>query len=270
MIKSNILSGKVTRITAAVVMLIMSVVMLVSALNCSEVEVEAAQDIQYVIDDAGIISDSEEAKLNKLCNKVSKDCGIDMIIVTTRKGHDYGVFDEYMENLIKEKYGNYRYDDKEYSAVVFGIDMVSRAYRFCATGKARVNVTDGVYRKISDDAAEYLSDGDYYGACKYFVKHINNKLNDSIVYKLFYKWYIKLAISLVVAVIAVLIMMYNAKAHMTVADTTYTKNHQFRVNDRRDIFVNTTVVKHHIQTNNGGSHGGGGGGGHSGHGGGHF
>lgn len=50
-------------------------------------------------------------------------------------------------------------------------------------------------------------------------------------------------------------MAHNARAQMTVGSQTYTRDHKFDVRDRRDIFINTTVVKHKIETNhnNGGS-----------------
>lgn len=266
--KSGFLSGK---FFGAVKILIMTVVFLVAFSRLSEVKAwAAAEDIQYVIDEAGLLSESEEESLNKLCNKVSKNCGIDMIVVTLKNGYDYEEFDNYMEKLVADKYGNYKYSDNEYSAVVYGIDIKSRADRFCATGKARVNVSDGTYSDMCKKSESYLSEDDYYAGIKSFVKGVNVKLNDSIVFKLFYKWYIKLAISVVVAVIVVLIMMYNAKAQMSVSSTTYTKDHKFKVNAQRDVFINTTVVTRRIQSNNGGGRSGGGGGDHSGHGGGHF
>jgi uncharacterized protein len=82
---------------------------------------------------------------------------------------------------------------------------------------------------------------------------------------------VKLGISAVIAVIGVLAMMSSAKAKMTVSSTEYTKNHNFDVMDRRDIFINTTVTTRRIQTSSGSSGGSsGGGGGNSGSSGGHF
>jgi len=64
--------------------------------------------------------------------------------------------------------------------------------------------------------------------------------------------------------------MSSAKAKMTVSSTEYTKNHNYDVADRRDIFINTTVTTRHIQTSSGSSSGGGSSGGNSGSSGGHF
>ena len=107
---------------------------------------------------------------------------------------------------------------------------------------------------------EKLSDKDYYKAFSKYVKNMNMCMTTSIVKKLTYKMWIKLLIASGVAVAAVLTMMHNAKARMTVSSTEYTKDHNFKVNDRRDVFINTTVVTRHIERNNSsGSSGGGGG-----------
>ena len=79
---------------------------------------------------------------------------------------------------------------------------------------------------------------------------------------------VKILISLVVAVIAVLAMMSSARSKMTVNSIEYTKNHGYKMNDRRDVFINTTITKRHIEKSS--SSGGSSGGGNSGSSGGHF
>ena len=68
--------------------------------------------------------------------------------------------------------------------------------------------------------------------------------------------------------IAVLAMMSSARSKMTVNSTEYTKNHGYKMNDRRDVFINTTITKRHIEKSS--SSGGSSGGGNSGSSGGHF
>ena len=121
---------------------------------------------------------------------------------------------------------------------------------------------------IREASEKYLSDDNYYKAFSKYVKNMNMCMTTSIVKKLTYKMWIKLLIALGVAVAAVLTMMHNAKAKMTVSSTQYTKDHNYKVNDRRDVVINTTVVTRHIEHNNSSSGGGGGGGSRSS--GGHF
>lgn len=103
-----------------------------------------------------------------------------------------------------------------------------------------------------------------------YIQGIERQLNTSIVSKMTYYMPVKLGISAVIAIVAVLAMMSSAKAKMTVSSTEYTKNHNYDVADRRDIFINTTVTTRHIQTSSDSSSGGGSSGGNSGSSGGHF
>ena len=153
-------------------------------------------------------------------------------------------------------------DDNGYSqnAVIYGVDMKSRADRMYTQGKAKTDISQGTIDDIREACEEKLSDKDYYKAFSKYVKNMNMCMTTSIVKKLTYKMWIKLLIASGVAVAAVLTMMHNAKARMTVSSTEYTKDHNFKVNDRRDVFINTTVVTRHIERNNSsGSSGGGGG-----------
>lgn len=237
-------------------------VMLVAVSSLSVAcQVMAAENTKtYVIDDAGIIDSDEEAKLNKMCVKASKGCKTDIVIVTMRQGIDYGVMDEYTKNLLESGYG---YNG---SAICYTVDMVSRADRILAIGTAKTTLEDRQLDNIRIESEGKLTEADYYGAFKSFVKNVERQLNQSISYKLTWGLPVKIIISAVVAFIVVICMMFSAKSRMTVGGTTYTKDHMFNVNMRRDDFINTTVVKRHIEK----SSSSGGGGGHSGSSGGHF
>jgi hypothetical protein len=109
----------------------------------------------------------------------------------------------------------------------------------------RFNYTAGEMEE-RESAENKLSDGDYYKGCKKYIQGIERQLNTSIVSKMTYYMPVKLGISAVIAIVAVLAMMSSAKAKMTVSSTEYTKNHNYDVADRRDIFINTTVTTRHI------------------------
>ena len=125
-------------------------------------------------------------------------------------------------------------------------------------GKKRIN-------SIVTSATTYLKKSDYSGACENFVDKIGS-YNKNLPEKLLDHILIKVLIAVVGGAIVVLIMMFNAKAKVTVGCQTYVKDHKFDVRDTRDIFINTTVVTHKIETNNGS----GGGSSHSGSGGNSF
>ena len=227
---------------------------------------------QYVTDDADIFTDDEEKSLQKLCEKASEACETDIAIITMKQGLDGTVLDNYVRGIIEENYG-YNPESTEPDAIVYVIDMVSRADRIITSGNARYdNISQSQLDGIREAAESKLSDGKYYTGCKKFISGVRKYMDNSIGYKLTLYLPLKLIISLIVAVVAVLVMMHNAKSKMTVDSRTYTRNHNFNVRRREDHFINTTVVQRRIESSSGGSHGGGGGGSHgnSGSSGGHF
>lgn len=223
---------------------------------------------KYVIDDAGILSTSEENSLTELCKKASDKCHLDVIIITMNKNLDGYPMDTYLRSMLEKQYGYYG-TGSNCEAVVYGIDMTSRADRIVTSGRARSDISQSRLDSIREKAENKLADGDYYAGCVKYIKGIEKKLNTSTIDKLTYNMPVKLVISAVIAVVAVLAMMSDAKSKMTVSSTEYTKDHNFDVIDRRDVFINTTVTTRHIERSSGSS-GGSSGGGNSGSSGGHF
>ena len=239
------------------------------SLKTSEVMAEESTGKTYVIDDAGILSTSEEQSLSELCKKASDKCQVDIIVITMNQNLDYSPMDTYLRSILEKQYG-YNGTGSNCDAVVYGIDMTSRADRIVTSGRARSDISQSKLDSIRESAENRLSDGDYYKGCKKYIQGIERQLNTSIVSKMTYYMPVKLGISAVIAIVAVLAMMSSAKAKMTVSSTEYTKNHNYDVADRRDIFINTTVTTRHIQTSSDSSSGGGSSGGNSGSSGGHF
>ena len=57
----------------------------------------------YVTDEAEILSDTKESKLQKKCKSVSKNCKTDVAVLTISKGLDYTDLDNYVRTFAKEK-----------------------------------------------------------------------------------------------------------------------------------------------------------------------
>ena len=244
---------KISRKMKALMSIIMACIMCVGVLFSMKSDVYADSSKEYVYDNAGILTADEISKLKSQCKKASADSECDIVIITTNIGHDGSTMDSYLKQFL---------DDNGYSqnAVIYGVDMKSRADRMYTQGKAGTDISQETIDDIRKACGEKLSDKEYYTAFSKYVKNMNMCMTTSIVKKLTYKMWIKLLIASGVAVAAVLTMMHNAKARMTVSSTEYTKDHNFKVNDRRDVFINTTVVTRHIEHNNSsGSSGGGGG-----------
>lgn len=230
---------------------------------------EAGQNKIYVTDEADIFTQKEEEKLQELCEKASAGCETDVVIMTLRTGKDYSVLDSYVRNIMNEKYG-YNGTSNPPDAVVYVIDMVSRADRIVTSGKAQTDITQASLDKIREKAEKKLADGDYYAGCKKYISGIQAQLNYHISYKLMQTWPAAALCAVIASVLTVLIMMHSAKTKMTVDSRTY-QNKGYRIIQREDRLLNTTVVTRTIETGSrSGGGGGGGGGGNSGSSGGHF
>lgn len=249
------------------VMAVLAVMVMMFVLTGTQSAYAGTDNKTYVIDDAGILTSEEEQKLTDMCRKASKNCQLDIVIITMNKNLDYSPMDNYLRSILEEQYG-YEETGTDCEAVVYGIDMTSRADRIVTSGRARSSISQSSLDSIRESAEDKLAEGDYYAGCKKYIKGIERKLNVNMLSRLTYYMPVKILISLVAAVIAVLAMMSSARSKMTVNSTEYTKNHGYKMNDRRDVFINTTITKRHIEKSS--SSGGSSGGGNSGSSGGHF
>ncbi len=230
--------------------------------------IENSTEKLYVIDAADILSASAEAKLVEKCKKASKNCETDIVIITMRTDKDYSEFDNYIRDILEANYGYFGTGTNS-EAIIYGIDMVSRADRIITSGKTRSDISQSDLDDIRVDAENELKAGNYYQGCVNFINGVELQMNNSFWFEFTLYWPIKLLIAAVIAAVAVLIMMMGAKTKMTVSSNTYVGN-DFRIHRQEDRFINTTVTQRRIESSSSRSGGGGGGGGNSGSSGGHF
>ena len=205
---------------------------------------------QKVYDDAGILTSTEESKLQQLCVDTAQSSKIDIVIVTTLDNQGKTAMKYAEDFFVAHGFG---YDKKNGDGVLFLIDMQGKETWVATSGSAITYLSDDI-NNINSAVMTYLKKGDYNGACETFINktgtYIENE-NKTLPEKLLDHILIKVLIAVVVGAVVVLVMMFNAKAKMTVGCQTYVKDHNFDVRDTRDIFINTTVVTRKIQTNNG-------------------
>jgi len=229
---------------------------------------------QKVYDDAGILTSSEEGKLQQLCVDTAQSSKIDIIIVTTANNQGKSAMKYAEDFFVAHEFG---YNKKNGDGVLFLIDMQGRETWIATSGSGITYLSDTRIDNMITVTTTYLKKSDYNGACETFVNKIGTYMkslpssndqggdgkttytydNKTFSEKLLDHILIKVLIAVVGGAVVVLIMMFNAKAKMTVGSQTYVKDHNFDVRDTRDIFLNTTVVTHKIETNNGNGNGGG-------------
>ena len=110
----------------------------------------------YVTDEAEILSDTKESKLQKKCKSVSKNCKTDVAVLTISKGLDYTDLDNYVRTFAKEKGYAYDASSSEADYIVYVIDMKSRAVRVVTSGIAKADISQSA---IFADSNTPLSSG---------------------------------------------------------------------------------------------------------------
>lgn len=238
-------------------------------LSCMLMGFDSEQEKVY--DNAGLLTVSESKKLENLCVKTAQEVETDIVIVTINDNQGKSDMDYAEDFYMANDFG---YNEVHGDGVILLIDMQSRKTWIATSGNAIKYLSDARIEALNKAVTTDLKNNKYYSAGETFVNKVGKYMKSlpnatnvddrTLGEKLLYKLWLKLLIAAGVGGVAVVIMMHNAKAKMTVGSQTYTRNHSFDIREQRDIFVNTTVVQHKIETN---KNTGGGGSSHTGSGG---
>ncbi len=242
---------------------------------------------ERVYDNANVLSNTEEKKLEKLIEETENKIQCDIILVT---------IDQPVENLSDEEieeYG-YRYNDWEmnmrdiaddfYDHNEFGYDEVGDDGDgvllldnwYDGQAGSWLSTSGKVFEKFGDyeidrvlDAVYYgLDDGEYEGYVAY-VKKVEQLMSggsgDLVVYGSGSKYiFAAIAIPIIVALFFIFGNIKSKEGKVTTTAATYVVNGKPRVNVSQDNYLRKNVTSRIIQTSSstGGTRSGGGGGGH--------
>ena len=119
-----------------------------------------ASGLAKVVDEADVLTQSEEGELSAVLQQLGDDYGLDIVavIVNSYSGSDIGKFTEnYYDS------NGYGYDS-EGSGVIMLIALNEGEWYIDRVGYGVDMVTDKDLDKMYDDILPYLKDGDFYGA----------------------------------------------------------------------------------------------------------
>ena len=219
-----------------------------------------AQDTtkKYVIDDADLLTDDEEAQLNEYLKKKSDECKVDIVAVTSKSGYRASDFRKYLADILTDKYG-YTGSAASPEAICYGIDISSRVDTLVTGGSTQKTLGQSKEDAIREAAEDIISGAEksnhaaYYKAIKKYADKSADYLNRGLIHRLTRNMGIKLLISLVVTIIVVGAALYHTKVHMSVSDMTYAKDNSIHLTESRDDYINTTRVRRKKQSGGGGS-----------------
>ena len=229
---------------------------------------------QRVFDYADVLSDKEEKKLAGLIAKREKQTGCDIVLVTLNESlKEYareieaGVpYDEFVRVFAEQFYeeNNFGYNEANGDGVL----LIDNWYReddgkvytwFCTTGIVQDAYSDADIDHILDRVYQYV-EKDPYRAYKTYV----NDFYDDMLGKRIFHADVPRALFLLPGIIATVIFIFmnwqSRSGEKTTTAATYLSNGKAHFQNKQDIFIRKSVVKHHIDTSSGS---GGGGGGHS-------
>jgi len=249
---------------------------------CIPLSVAAAalQDVQYVVDQADILSDADQATLDSAAAQLSQRYGIDVFIMTADTLNGISAW-EYAEGLYDSTAGNWdgSYWDSE-NAILFLLAMQEREWYISTGGDAIYAFTDYGLESLENEVIPYLSEGTYFEGFHAYLQALPLFLEafeagtpidgfasdydpdnaDNVVY---YEeedgvsFLLSAIIGLVAAGISILVMrgMMNTKTSQHTARD-YMQPGSYHLTRHRDLFLYSNVTKVRRQENNNSKGGG--------------
>lgn len=224
-------------------------------------------DSYRVYDDAGLLTDSEEKKLEETIQSIRENQKIDVVIVTINDNQGYSAMD-YADNFLDN--GGYGYGGARRDAILYLIDMDGREIWVSTQGESiYLNFSDARIDKMFDKLYDNVSNGDYYKSCQTFLEYTKDYMNEPVSEdgKIPLGLYAVMAFfgSLLIGGIVVLVMTVQRGGKVTTSARDYLVTSSVKVLGQQDRFTHRTVTTRRIPKNDGPSGGGGGGGGSSTH-----
>lgn len=143
-----------------------------AALAVGEGTVNTTGNAAYVVDDANLLTDSQEAQLNELAASISRRQRCDVVIVTVS---DVGAKDimDYADDYFD--YNGYGYG-VDRSGILFLLSMADRDYWLSTRGEAISAFTDDGLDYLFSKCRSYLADDDYFSGFRAYLNTADTML----------------------------------------------------------------------------------------------
>ena len=230
------------KITAALITVFM--------LLCS-ISVFAAPDIEYIEDNAGVLTATEEDKITDRLMSVSDKYGIHALILTIN-APSISDIESYAGDRLE-----YYADGKDYSCVLMVVNTAKNERYIAACGKCQKPFSEDVIRYIGKDIAKSIDSGNYYEAFDKYADYTDQIMSGD--FKLPVE--ISMMAILVILGIAVVVTFFGtrmAKSAMNDAVTPvnadiYAKGGTASITMSRDLFLYSHVTRTRRESNRGSS-----------------
>lgn len=213
----------------------------------------AAEDMPRLVDNADILTESEESKLLSGLDEVSERQKLDVVIVTVNT----------LDGKTPEKYAEDFYDDNSYGfsenkdGILLLVSMEDRDWYITAVGYGITAFTDAGRKYIADKIVPDLGDGNYAEAFTAFTRQCDDFITQARSGKAYdvgnlpkepfsvlENLLIALVIGLVAALIITGIMRRSLKSvQFQPAAGCYIKKDSLQVTESRDLYLYTDLKR---------------------------
>lgn len=232
----------------------LSILMLVFFCLTLAIPVAAKSAPDRVVDEAGLLSKSEESALRETLDEMSEEYQADIVVVTLESVGRESIDDYIVSYFEDNDYG--LGDDK--SCAMLMIDMEERDIRILTYGFCNDAMSDSDVDNIIDEISPMLTDEEYADAFHTFADKCAEYIDGYLNFPVFTNLIICLVIGLVIALIATGVMRGQLKT-VRKQDTAnqYVKSGSMHVTHSSDLFLYRNVSRVKKAQNSSGSHGGG-------------
>lgn len=234
---------------------IISILLLLAV--CLSLTIGVAADESLVYDQADLLTDSEESRLQAQLSEISQRCAAQIVVVTlaSADGNDVDYLTEYIFDGMNFGYGSNR------DGVMLLVCMDPRQYRILSNGYAGDAISPGVIDDIGDDIVSDLSDGYYADAFEEFAHQCGYYLDgyvNGFPFALGQNLLIALAIGLAAGLITVLVMKSQLKSvRQQNQANVYMKSGSLHLTRSSDLYLYRNVSRTRRETSSSGSRSGG-------------
>lgn len=229
-----------------------------SLLSAGDVEIDITQKIY---DYASLLTDSEEESLAAAARDILERYQMDMAVVTTADAEGKSSM-AYADDFYD--YNGFGFGET-YDGLLLLVDMENRVVWLSTCGAARPVFTDARIQSITDGAADYLADGNYFGGCSYALEQIESTVRTNRematpvgrLSRSFRRLPVYLLIAAIISGIAVAVMARQGKTARKARNAAgYLDRSSMRLSVREDRYIRSHTTKTRIEPPSGGGGGG--------------
>ncbi len=229
-------------------------------------KVQASPSRQFVYDQAGVLSEGEAVRLEKLAHKIGTDHGLDIIIVFYKQGYTLDQLRNAADDLYDQN--GFGYEEAHGSGIVFAVDVASRQYWYSTSGTVQQWYTESLFTELDGKVRSRLSANDWYNSAKEFIRFQKKFQNPSVPVTLKMRFSNAAErlpfIGLISAAFSGILTLFQSRTSHSASRPgagTYVRPGSYRLLQADDILVNEHTTRTRISTGDfrgpGGGHTGG-------------